>query len=345
MRKAGQQRAACSTSKMRSEAARRRATHAHPLDARGRGGAARRRDCGRAALVAHACCACSRRWRSRRCSCSRCCARSGVSLNLFHLIALILAAGLGLDYALFFEHASADRAEQRRTLHAVLVCSLSTLMVFALLGALGCAGAACDRRDGDARRGLQLRLRAAADASVAGCREMRNVPISSLIPHQGAMCLLERVVEWDERRVVLETATHRSPSNPLRVERPLAGAASVRVRRAGDGRARRRCAGPSRASNRSRACWCRCARSSSRATTSTICRRRPASRSGVSASGRGESAVQLPGHARRRRCWRKGVLRSFWLGTETSERSSAGARLSRPETQIPGASSAWQLAS
>jgi predicted exporter len=59
---------------------------------------------------------------------------TGVSLNLFHLIALILAAGLGLDYALFFEHASADRAEQRRTLHAVLVCSLSTLMVFALLG-------------------------------------------------------------------------------------------------------------------------------------------------------------------------------------------------------------------
>jgi len=58
---------------------------------------------------------------------------SGVSLNLFHLIALILAAGLGLDYALFFEHASSDRAEQRRTLHAVLVCSLSTLMVFALL--------------------------------------------------------------------------------------------------------------------------------------------------------------------------------------------------------------------
>jgi predicted exporter len=60
---------------------------------------------------------------------------SGVSMNLFHLIALILAAGLGLDYALFFEHASRDRAEQRRTLHAVLVCSISTLMVFALLAA------------------------------------------------------------------------------------------------------------------------------------------------------------------------------------------------------------------
>lgn len=58
---------------------------------------------------------------------------AGVSLNLFHLIALLLAAGLGLDYALFFERAADDPGEQRRTLHAVLVCSLSTLMVFLLL--------------------------------------------------------------------------------------------------------------------------------------------------------------------------------------------------------------------
>jgi predicted exporter len=57
----------------------------------------------------------------------------GVALSLFHLIALVLAAGLGLDYALFFEHAADDPAEQRRTLHAVLVCSLSTWMVFVLL--------------------------------------------------------------------------------------------------------------------------------------------------------------------------------------------------------------------
>ena len=56
-----------------------------------------------------------------------------ISLSLFHLIALILGAGLGLDYALFFEHAADDPLEQRRTLHAVIICSLSTLMVFALL--------------------------------------------------------------------------------------------------------------------------------------------------------------------------------------------------------------------
>jgi predicted exporter len=57
----------------------------------------------------------------------------GISLNLFHLIALVLAAGLGVDYALFFEAVEDDPLEQRRTLHAVLVCSLSTLMVFVLL--------------------------------------------------------------------------------------------------------------------------------------------------------------------------------------------------------------------
>ena len=59
----------------------------------------------------------------------------GEPLNLFHLIALILAAGLGLDYALFFERAADDPLEQRRTLHGIIVCSLSTFMVFALLSA------------------------------------------------------------------------------------------------------------------------------------------------------------------------------------------------------------------
>ncbi|HSR64304.1 MAG TPA: hypothetical protein VLM17_01710, partial [Xanthomonadaceae bacterium] len=57
----------------------------------------------------------------------------GVELTLFHLVALILAAGLGLDYALFFEHAGDDHAEQLRTLHAVIVCSITTLLVFFLL--------------------------------------------------------------------------------------------------------------------------------------------------------------------------------------------------------------------
>lgn len=57
----------------------------------------------------------------------------GVELTLFHLVALILAAGLGLDYALFFEHAGNDYQDQLRTLHALIVCSLMTLLVFFLL--------------------------------------------------------------------------------------------------------------------------------------------------------------------------------------------------------------------
>ena len=57
----------------------------------------------------------------------------GVSLSLFHLVALTLAAGLGLHYALFFEREVPDVAEARRTLHATLVCIVSALLVFALL--------------------------------------------------------------------------------------------------------------------------------------------------------------------------------------------------------------------
>jgi predicted hotdog family 3-hydroxylacyl-ACP dehydratase len=47
---------------------------------------------------------------------------------------------------------------------------------------------------------------------------MERNEIAALIPHQGAMCLLERVIEWDEHHAVLSTATHRSLENPLRLE-------------------------------------------------------------------------------------------------------------------------------
>ena len=58
---------------------------------------------------------------------------AGVEISLFHLVALILAGGLGLHYALFFERDTGDPAEQRRTLHATLVCVLSALLVFGML--------------------------------------------------------------------------------------------------------------------------------------------------------------------------------------------------------------------
>jgi len=58
---------------------------------------------------------------------------AGIPISLFHLVALILAAGLGLHYALFFERDTGDPAEQRRTLHATVVCVISALLVFGML--------------------------------------------------------------------------------------------------------------------------------------------------------------------------------------------------------------------
>jgi predicted exporter len=58
---------------------------------------------------------------------------AGVEISLFHLVALMLAGGLGLHYALFFERDGGDPAERRRTLHATLVCAASALLVFGLL--------------------------------------------------------------------------------------------------------------------------------------------------------------------------------------------------------------------
>ena len=39
--------------------------------------------------------------------------------------------------------------------------------------------------------------------------------IETLVPHAGRMCLLERIVSWDDTGVTLATTTHRDPANPL----------------------------------------------------------------------------------------------------------------------------------
>jgi predicted hotdog family 3-hydroxylacyl-ACP dehydratase len=40
--------------------------------------------------------------------------------------------------------------------------------------------------------------------------------IARLIPHAGAMCLLDGVLSWDPSRIRCATVTHRSLDNPLR---------------------------------------------------------------------------------------------------------------------------------
>lgn len=42
--------------------------------------------------------------------------------------------------------------------------------------------------------------------------------IEALVPHAGAMCLLERVLHWDAASIDCATTTHADTANPLRVD-------------------------------------------------------------------------------------------------------------------------------
>jgi len=46
--------------------------------------------------------------------------------------------------------------------------------------------------------------------------------IRALIPHQGAMCLLERVRDWSATRIAASARSHLDPANPLRRDGRLA---------------------------------------------------------------------------------------------------------------------------
>ena len=58
---------------------------------------------------------------------------SGEQLSLFHLTALLLVLGIGLDYGLFFDRCRTNRQECINTLGALLICATTTLLVFGLL--------------------------------------------------------------------------------------------------------------------------------------------------------------------------------------------------------------------
>jgi predicted exporter len=58
---------------------------------------------------------------------------AGISLTLFHLVSLLLVIGLGIDYGLFFNRGEVKPAERRRTARGVIVCNVSTVLVFGLL--------------------------------------------------------------------------------------------------------------------------------------------------------------------------------------------------------------------
>ena len=45
---------------------------------------------------------------------------------------------------------------------------------------------------------------------------INKAEIRTLIPHSGLMCLLDEVVQWDDRSIACLSNTHRDPANPLR---------------------------------------------------------------------------------------------------------------------------------
>jgi predicted exporter len=54
-------------------------------------------------------------------------------LSIFNLIALVLVAGLGLDYALFMSRSESKPGDVAKTRHAIRVCAASTLVAFCIL--------------------------------------------------------------------------------------------------------------------------------------------------------------------------------------------------------------------
>jgi predicted hotdog family 3-hydroxylacyl-ACP dehydratase len=45
---------------------------------------------------------------------------------------------------------------------------------------------------------------------------VNKAEIRTLIPHSDLMCLLDEVLQWDDRSIVCVSNTHRDPANPLR---------------------------------------------------------------------------------------------------------------------------------
>jgi predicted exporter len=58
---------------------------------------------------------------------------AGESLSLFHIATFLLVIGLGLDYALFFNRPEGSEEERSSTLYGLLVCSMTTILVFGVL--------------------------------------------------------------------------------------------------------------------------------------------------------------------------------------------------------------------
>jgi len=58
----------------------------------------------------------------------------GTHLTLFHILALLLIVGIGLDYGLFFDRSWSSAEDYLHRLHGIFISAASTLVTFGILG-------------------------------------------------------------------------------------------------------------------------------------------------------------------------------------------------------------------
>ena len=57
--------------------------------------------------------------------------------------------------------------------------------------------------------------------------QLKHADIAARLPHAGRMCLLDRVLHWDERSIRCSAVSHRDMDNPLRDASGLAMLAAI----------------------------------------------------------------------------------------------------------------------
>lgn len=60
-----------------------------------------------------------------------------------------------------------------------------------------------------------------------GRQTMNRTGIAALIPHSGAMCLLDSLEQWDVQHIVCTASSHRAADNPLRSRSGLLCACAI----------------------------------------------------------------------------------------------------------------------
>src|SRR4051794_13876660 len=65
-------------------------------------------------------------------------------------------------------------------------------------------------------RSAQSRAMSGLDLRDGAPTTLNHAGIAARIPHAGRMCVLDRLLRWNETELVCSASSHRDPANPLR---------------------------------------------------------------------------------------------------------------------------------